>query len=232
MYVYLIWCKINGKRYVGQTVQPLKKRFNEHATKRNKSLLGKAMRKYGRENFYCGIIKVCTSKEELDYWEKYYIAALKTKIPYGYNLCDGGEGVAGYSKTPEHCANLSTALKNRKFTPEWRTKISEALKGREITPEWRANLSAAHKGKPHSVLHNLHVGMASRGYSPFKNLLYEIETRRLTYKELARFLNLDNSTVSRKMHGKVRFTERDRAKIEEFFNKSADYLLNIPSDMH
>ena len=226
MVVYLIWNKINGKRYVGQTVQSLKKRFNEHATKKNKSLLGRAIRKYGRENFYCGVIKTCASKAELDYLERYFISTLHCKSPYGYNLCDGGEGVAGYSKTPEHRANLSTALKNRKFTSEWRAKISESLQGRKITPEWRENLSAAHKGKPHSFLHNLHVGMASRGYSPFKNLVYEIENHQLTYKQLAEFLGLDNSTVSRKMHGKVRFTEQDRARLEEFFCKSADYLLN------
>ena len=227
MLVYLIWNKVNGKRYVGQTVQSLKKRFNEHATKKNSALLGKAIRKYGRENFYCGIIKTCTSKEEMNYWEKYFIVALHCKVPHGYNLCDGGEGVAGYSKTPEHRANLSASLKNRKFTPTWLAKISKALKGREITPEWRANLSAAHKGKTHSALHNLHVGMASRGYSPFKNLLYEIENRQLTYKELAKVLGLDGSTVSRKMLGKVHFTEQDRSRLEKFFGKSADYLLNM-----
>lgn len=29
--IYLIWNLVNGKRYVGQTTQPLKKRFDAHA---------------------------------------------------------------------------------------------------------------------------------------------------------------------------------------------------------
>lgn len=32
--VYLILNKINGRKYVGQTVQPLKVRFREHAKKK------------------------------------------------------------------------------------------------------------------------------------------------------------------------------------------------------
>ena len=77
--VYLILNKINGRKYVGQTVQPLKVRFNEHAKKKDNTLIANAIRKYGKENFYCGVIKTCSSKAELDYWEKYFIAALKAK---------------------------------------------------------------------------------------------------------------------------------------------------------
>ena len=32
----------------------------------------------------------------MDYWEKFFIATLKTKSPNGYKLTDGGEGVIGF----------------------------------------------------------------------------------------------------------------------------------------
>ena len=58
--VYLIWNTVNGKRYVGQTVQPLKTRFNQHS--HTETVIGKAIRKYGKENFRYGVIKSCASK--------------------------------------------------------------------------------------------------------------------------------------------------------------------------
>ena len=80
--VYLIWNKVNGRKYVGQTVHSLKRRFKDHAC--SDYYIGKTIRKYGKENFYCGVIKTCESKEELDYWENFLslcsIARLHTGI--------------------------------------------------------------------------------------------------------------------------------------------------------
>lgn len=69
--VYLVWNLVNGKKYVGQNVQPLEKRFNEHANCK-KTLIGKAICKYGKKNFRYGIIKSCASKAEMDEWEKFF----------------------------------------------------------------------------------------------------------------------------------------------------------------
>ena len=80
-------------------------------------LVGKAIRKHGRENFRYGVIKSCASKEEMDYWEKYFIVALHSKTPYGYNCTDGGEGVIGFKHTPETCIKMS-AMKKGKYMGE------------------------------------------------------------------------------------------------------------------
>ena len=205
--VYLIWNKVNGKKYVGQTVQPLKVRFNEHVRKKDNMLIGKAIRKYGKENFYCGVIKTCESKEELDYWEKFFIAALKSKKTYGYNLTDGGEGFIGYHPTPE-----------------MRAKQSAIHKGKPHSPEWCAKISAAHKGKTISVEQRAKISATSRGNNPYKNLLYELEERQLSYKALSKLIEMPLSSLSYKMQGVRKFTEADRVKLEEFFGKSADYL--------
>lgn len=250
---------LNGKRYVGQTTQPLKVRFNEHARKKDNTLISKAIRKYGRENFYCGVMKSCASKAELDYWEKYYIAALHTKKPYGYNLTDGGEGFFGYRHppeilakisetkknsprvaehiaklaeanrgrhpTPESCAKMSAARKGKSFSAEHCTKIAVALKGQPFTPERCANIAASKLGKPLSAEHRAKIGATERGNNPFKNLLYEIEARQLSYKALSKLINMPLSSLSYKMQGVRKFTEQDKAKLEEFFGKPADYLL-------
>lgn len=250
--VYLILNKVNGRRYVGQTVQPLKVRFNEHARKKDNTPISNAICKYGRENFYCGVIKTCASKAELDFWEKYFIAVLKSKKPYGYNLTDGGEGFSGYSHppevlakisaknsiallgnkntlgyhhTPEACAKMSADRKGKSKTAEHRAKIAAALKGQPFTPERCAKISASHKGKTLSAEHRAKIAATSRGNNLFKNLLIEIESRQLTYKTLSKLIDMPLSSLSYKMQGVRKFTEGDKVKLEKFFGKPADYLL-------
>ena len=253
--VYLILNLVNSNRYVGQTVQPLKKRFKDHARSK-KSLIGKAIRKYGKENFYCGVIKSCASKEELDYWEKFYIVALKTKEPYGYNRTDGGEGTIGYRHTPECRAKLAaekTGEKNHFFgkhlSEEHRASIKTALTGKTRSPEHCKNLSLSKLGKPlppetcikmaeaqsGEKNHNYgkpctpevssKISLKNRGNSRFQNLLKEIDAHNLSYYRLAELMGIAYTTVSAKMLGRLNFTAKDAAKLVEIFGKSAEYLL-------
>ncbi|MBR3050492.1 MAG: GIY-YIG nuclease family protein, partial [Selenomonadaceae bacterium] len=129
--VYLIMNLVNGKKYVGQTVRSLEKRMLQHTY--DNLCVDKAMRKYGLENFYYGVVKSCASKEELDYWEKYFIVALKSKVPNGYNLTDGGEGTVGRKHTPETLAKMSASKLGKKRSAETRAKISVSRKGKYTT---------------------------------------------------------------------------------------------------
>ena len=119
-------------KYIGQTTCTVEKRFKGHA-RCKKSLIGRAIRKYGKKNFRYGVIKSCVSKAELDTWEKFFIAALKTKKPFGYNMTDGGEGTAGWKASPETCARMSASRTGKKrlpFTFEHRAKLSVANLGK------------------------------------------------------------------------------------------------------
>ncbi len=116
--VYLILNLVNGKKYVGQTVKTVERRFSQHACQN--TFIGRAIRKHGKENFRYGVIKSCASKSEMDYWEKFFIKTLKTKSPVGYNLTDGGEGTVGLKrkgvpKSPQH--RMKIALAQHKITP-------------------------------------------------------------------------------------------------------------------
>lgn len=126
--VYLIINLVNGKKYVGQTIKTVAKRFNEHS--HEKTFIGRSIRKHGKENFRYGVIESCTSKSEMDYWEKFFIANLKTKPPNGYNLTDGGEGCTGFAE--EVRAKMSVKHKGVPKSSEHRMKI--ALAHRKITP--------------------------------------------------------------------------------------------------
>ena len=81
--VYKIINLVNEKLYIGQTIRSIEERFNEH--KYENSLIGNAIRKYGESNFTIELIESCSSKEELNASESYWIAELNSKIPNGYN---------------------------------------------------------------------------------------------------------------------------------------------------
>ena len=93
-FIYKITNTINGKSYIGQTIQNVKERFYQHcATKCSKAVsnmaIHRAIKKYGKSNFTVEVI------EEIDfanlndrerYWIKYY-----NSYNNGYNSTKGGQ---------------------------------------------------------------------------------------------------------------------------------------------
>ena len=67
--------------------------------------------------------------------------------------------------------------------------------------------------------------MSKHYKTSFKNLLVEMDKRKLSYSALAKLLGLKMATVSAKMHGLRKFTAKDIAKLVEIFGKPADYLM-------
>ena len=222
--VYALVNKVNSKMYIGQTIQPLKVRFSQHACCK-KSAIGNAIRYHGKENFLRIVIKECASKIEMDKWEKFFIIALNTKAPFGYNITDGGDGIVGC--TDEIRKKISAANTGEK-NPNY---------GKPRPPETCKKIGAAQRGEKshwfgkHQLLEVCsQISITSRGYSPFKNLLGEIDKRQLTYKSLAKLMGLSNQSVSYKMICKRNFTARDIVKLVEIFGLPAEYLMKRDND--
>lgn len=130
--VYLIENLINGKKYIGQTVDfESRKRCHKcNHTKKNYYIY-LAMRKYGYQNFeYSILMKDKTINHDyLDFWECYFIELFDTlNRKKGYNNDSGG--------------NL-----NKICSEEKKKKISEATKGKKISYETRLKMSISQKGK-------------------------------------------------------------------------------------
>ena len=93
-FIYKITNKINGKSYIGQTIQNVKERFYQHcATKCSQAVLNmvihKAITKYGKSNFTIEVIEEVESTNLNDrerYWIKYY-----DSYNNGYNSTEGGQ---------------------------------------------------------------------------------------------------------------------------------------------
>lgn len=103
MGIYTITNKINGKRYVGQSIH-IETRWKQHIytalnIPNEKTKIYNAIRKYGLDNFSFEIIIECL-QEQLDELEKYYIA-LYDSYNNGYNMTNGGQGEDRWVYNPE-----------------------------------------------------------------------------------------------------------------------------------
>ena len=115
MFVYLIINKLNDKKYVGLTKQTIKERFYEHICKSRRQKLNEkslhfAMKICGTENFTIEVLKVCSSLNEMNKYERYYIKYYNT-MENGYNFNSGG---ANFVYTEEYKNYLSETSFNSK----------------------------------------------------------------------------------------------------------------------
>lgn len=149
---------INGKIYIGQTVQRLHVRIRDHIntalTNHSNIYFHNAIRKYGKENFEWEIIECCDSKEELDEIEFHYIKQYNS-FENGYNLTMGGEGSFGYTHSDKIKNKMSNAsLRSNKhvnrgkhLSKEWRHNIALSNTGRKWSNKQRINFSKSRKNK-------------------------------------------------------------------------------------
>ena len=94
-YIYKITNSLNGKIYIGKTLQTPEERFKEHIRDSKKERCEKrplydAINKYGAENFLLETIEECSDNivnEREIYWIEYY-----QSFNYGYNATKGGDG--------------------------------------------------------------------------------------------------------------------------------------------
>lgn len=93
--IYKITNKINGKVYIGQSVN-IKQRWKNHRkdafwkkSRNYNSPLYRSIRKYGIDNFSFEVLEEC-SQEDLNRLEIFYIAQYNAHGDGGYNQTDGG----------------------------------------------------------------------------------------------------------------------------------------------
>lgn len=156
MVVYLITNLINGKRYIGMDTK------NNPNYLGSGSLIVKAIKKYGKENFKKEILETCSTINELEkretYWIEYFDALNDENF---YNLADVRKrGKNPFkNKTAEELKNIFDKIKskernkkigkaNSKPKPKgFGEKMSKIHTGRKKTEEAKLKQSVKIKGR-------------------------------------------------------------------------------------
>lgn len=155
-YIYMTTNLINNKKYIGQH----KGEFT-HSYLGSGKLIGRAIDKYGKENFTVEILCICVSKDDMINKEKEYIKLYNANTSSNfYNISSGGEWgdvVSGMSHDDliKYRDKLSKAVKqsyinnpslienrrqagrknkNKKHTVETKNKISKTLRDKPPIP--------------------------------------------------------------------------------------------------
>ena len=148
--IYKAVNKVNGKIYIGQTVEKLSKRRYRHENSTVDYYFRRAIKKYSKENFDWEILEHCDSKEELDEMEFHYVKQYNSFSNGGYNLSYGGNGSFGRKLSKKTKMKIAKKALGRKVSIETRKKISNANKGRKLSYEARTKqLTNIPKGSDH-----------------------------------------------------------------------------------
>jgi group I intron endonuclease len=201
--IYLITNNVNGKKYVGQTVQTARKRFREHARNscEEKYAISRAIRKYGMDFFSLRVLETVGS-EALNEREVYWISSQNTMKPYGYNVREGGRNSP---LAPESRIKIGIAHRGKEISVEHRLKVSESNKRRVVSEVTKEKMSAAHRGKVFSPEHCANLSISHRNRSPetrakigaiHKGKLVSAETRaKQSAAQRARFAKLKSEST-------------------------------------
>ena len=190
----------SNKRYIGQTCTSLKVRSGSNGQKYwDSPKFFNAIKKYGFNNFQMSILKEGLSKDEADYWEKYYIDKYQTTSDkFGYNLSEGGEGLKPNAETRK---KMSLSHLGKKHNEETKQKISNANKNKIVSEETRKKISETRKKKqiPSSFKDHHHTEEAKKKIGQKNGRKVQcLETGQIfnSGAEACRFLGLKSNHIS------------------------------------
>jgi group I intron endonuclease len=125
---FTIYChtnRVNGKRYVGQTVYSMEKRWGDHVAlaksgNRRSQAITNAIRKYGADAFDHQVLEIVSTQEEADLYETLWIEQMNCRVPNGYNLKSGGGAKGHLHDDTKKLIREAARAQHQKMTKEAR----------------------------------------------------------------------------------------------------------------
>lgn len=155
--IYQIRNVVNGKVYVGSSVNLINRR-NNHFRQLRKNIhhnikLQCSYNKHGESSFVFEVVEFVDKPEDLISREQYWIDKLEA-VNKGYNICPTAGNTLGFYPSEESRRKMSEAHKGEKsywygkhLSEETRRKMSESRKGQKLSPEQVEKLRIMNSGK-------------------------------------------------------------------------------------
>lgn len=177
-FIYKITNNINRKCYIGKTSRKPDVRFNEHrwsARNGGKSLLYKAMRKHGVDNFSFEVIDdSADTTQQLNILEKEYIKIFDCCYldgsEKGYNLTRGGDGFDSESASIMNAERVNNGT-HHFLDPYWSSKRSKHANERVAEGTHNFLGGELQRSRLEAGTHNLQGAKASRVVSERNNAM-------------------------------------------------------------
>lgn len=148
--IYIHKNRINGKMYIGQTKQPLERRFRNGEGYIHCPKFYAAIQKYGWENFEHYIYKDHLSQQQANLLEKELIQKYQTQ-KFGYNIAEGGENIIPSQKISQN---------NRQ---NWKKGIYDKIKNKVFCIELNQYFASALEAERQINIDNSAIQKACRG---------------------------------------------------------------------
>lgn len=213
-YIYGFQNKINGKWYIGQTIQNPANRKRQHinssfdeSDKDYNALFHQKIREYGIDNFSFEVLETVSDISLLDEKEKYWIAYYKSFVRdgNGYNLTRGGQ----QRKEAENYIDLRSAFKTEEEINQVIDQILNTdIKLTDLAKQYNVSLAlicSINSGKKY------HKDDKNYPLRPLKTkindetvmLIIELLQSNWTNIDIANMLNIDTDIIYRINYGKA-----------------------------
>ena len=219
--LYKITNIVNGKSYIGQSVDP-EHRFIAHISRAkndsDNSPIHTAIKKYGKENLKLEILEWSKNYNQR---EKELIIEHNTMSPNGYNIAPGGEEPP-HKYGEEHHKNIITEEQIDRIIEELKKdKLTEPQIGRLFDPPFNQTL-----------IHNINFGITHhrdneeypiRKYCPYNLKPEEVEEIKwllknslFPYSQIADYYHVNISTIKHINVGRNHFSGNEKYPIRTF----------------
>lgn len=199
--------KINGKIYIGITMQKPEIRWGKNGNNYKSSPhFYSAIQKYGWDNFEHNILFTGLTKEEACLKEQELIKYFNSmNREFGYNSTSGGDVFTMNEETKQKISQALMGNQNGFGHPcseEKKKKISEAQKGRKFTEEHKQKLSEAAQ-KRHVPCSEEKKKKLSQNY-PHKRKVYCEELDKVfdSVQQCSKELNIPATNISKLCRGR------------------------------
>lgn len=128
------------------TVADSRKRFNEHLYNARRGVnypLYLAIRKYGIDRTHFQVLVIANTRDYLEQLERSAISVFNTRLPFGYNLTDGGDGAP--------VGNQYQLGLKRSLVCRMKMSMSRRGKPRVLSTEYRETLRLSMLGNKHAL---------------------------------------------------------------------------------
>lgn len=195
MIIYKITNKQNNKFYIGQTRNPLKRRWRDHVGAARRGSLApihQAIRKYGDDKFTVEILLKCSSLKEMNEKEINLISSLKPQ----YNIHHGGNTTFN----EEHGRRVREAMTR----PDVRKKILKSRTDPEINKKLRIALKEKVHSNKEAVKKMIDGGMQFAKKITAINVNTGEKFIFISQREAERKLRIPNSSIRKVLNGTLK----------------------------